>query len=91
MVDKYGFDSTFCITAVMQAVGAGILVLLLPLVPRVEDSSPSLTDLTALDYTSDLPALAVTDVPPGVLQPDAIAGDSADIVDMTSHATTCSQ
>ena len=36
LVDKYGFDVTFCLTAAMQAIGVLILVPLLFLVPRKE-------------------------------------------------------
>lgn len=36
LVDKYGFDITFCITALMQGIGACFLVPLLFLVPRKE-------------------------------------------------------
>lgn len=36
LVDKYGFDITFCLTAVMQAIGVSILIPLLILVPRKE-------------------------------------------------------
>lgn len=36
LVDKYGFDFTFCMTALMQGMGACLLVPLLFLVPRKE-------------------------------------------------------
>lgn len=36
LVDKYGFDITFCLTAIMQAIGVSILIPLLFLVPRKE-------------------------------------------------------
>ncbi len=36
IVDKYGFDFTFCITALMQGIGACFLIPLLFLVPRKE-------------------------------------------------------
>lgn len=38
LVDKYGFDITFCITALMQGIGACFLVPLLFLVPRKESA-----------------------------------------------------
>ena len=36
LVDKYGFDVTFCITALMQGIGACFLIPLAFLVPRSE-------------------------------------------------------
>ena len=106
LVDKCGFDITFCITAAMQGVGVLVLILLLPLVPRVEGGSPSVSSLSsldtqgngldhtasgsqvdALDHTVDAAALAAVDTAPAVMQPDAVAGGTAPLVDMrlTSH------
>ncbi|KAL3136845.1 hypothetical protein ABBQ38_005552 [Trebouxia sp. C0009 RCD-2024] len=64
LVDKYGFDVTFCITALMQGIGACFLIPLVFLVPRTEaDHRPSASVSTgAVAAAGANTGLAATDV-----------------------------
>lgn len=64
LVDKYGFDVTFCITALMQGIGACFLVPLVFLVPRTEAAhKPSASvSPSAIAAAGANTGLAATDV-----------------------------
>ena len=64
LVDKYGFDVTFCITALMQGIGACFLVPLAFLVPRTEAAHKPSASVSAgaMAATGANTGLAATDV-----------------------------
>ena len=64
LLDKYGFASTFCITALLQGIAACVLVPLLFLVPRKEDAQHSVST-AAMGAVAASTSLAATDT--GVL------------------------
>lgn len=64
LVDKYGFDVTFCITALMQGIGACFLIPLVFLVPRIEAAHKPSDSVTtgAVAAAGANTGLAATDV-----------------------------
>lgn len=60
LLDKYGFASTFCITALLQGIATCFLVPLLVLVPRKEDAQPTVST-AAMGAVAANASLAATD------------------------------
>ena len=84
LIDRYGFDVTFCITAVMQAIGTCFTVPLLFLVPRKEAAhQPSdAVSTNALAAAGANTGLAATDIE---VLPD---GQAAALGQLESEADT---